>query len=93
MSLPTRKLRVGGFAGSAAGGALFAHQASSCSSARGESHWAQALREFEQLEATKASADGSDLIEKLKAAGRLMRAYDEAETQNIRRSRRKAASR
>ncbi|MGR9170284.1 DUF2934 domain-containing protein [Rhizobium sp. KDH_Rht_773_N] len=60
---------------------------------RGESHWAQALREFEQLEATKASADGSDLIEKLKAAGRLMRAYDEAETQNIRRSRRKAASR
>jgi hypothetical protein len=60
---------------------------------RGESHWAQALREFEQLEATKASADGSDLIEKLKAAGRLMRAYDEAETQDIRRSRRKAASR
>ncbi len=60
---------------------------------RGESHWAQALREFEQLEATKASADGSDLIEKLKAAGRLMRAYDEAETQNIRRGRRKAASR
>ncbi|MBB3660548.1 hypothetical protein FHX15_005817 [Rhizobium sp. BK650] len=44
---------------------------------RGESHWAQALREFEQLEATKASADGSELIEKLKAAGRLMRAFDE----------------
>ncbi|MBB3594636.1 hypothetical protein FHX08_005040 [Rhizobium sp. BK529] len=44
---------------------------------RGESHWAQALREFEQLEATKASADGSDLIEKLKAAGRLMRVCEE----------------
>jgi hypothetical protein len=45
---------------------------------RGESHWAQAMREFEQLELTKASADGNELIEKLKAAGRLMRAYDEA---------------
>ena len=61
---------------------------------RGESHWAQALREFEQLEATKASVDGSDLIEKLKAAGRLMRAYDEAsEAKDDRRSRYKAASR
>ncbi|EJJ25729.1 DUF2934 domain-containing protein [Rhizobium sp. CF142] len=58
---------------------------------RGESHWAQALREFEQLEATKASADGSDLIEKLKAAGRLMRAYDEAETQDVQNNWRKAA--
>ncbi len=45
---------------------------------RGESHWAQAIREFEQLEATKASPDGSDLIERLRAAGRLMRACDEA---------------
>ncbi|EJC81807.1 Protein of unknown function (DUF2934) [Rhizobium leguminosarum bv. trifolii WSM2297] len=45
---------------------------------RGESHWAQALREFEQLELTRASADGNDLIERLKAAGRLMRVYDEA---------------
>jgi hypothetical protein len=43
---------------------------------RGEAHWSQALKEFEQLELTKASADGSDLIERLKAAGRLMRAYD-----------------
>ena len=60
---------------------------------RGESHWAQALREFEQLEATKASADGSDLIEKLKAAGRLMRAYDEAEVLESESSRRKAAGR
>lgn len=34
--------------------------------------------EFEQLELTKASPDGNDLIEKLKAAGRLMRIYDEA---------------
>ncbi|MBB2712040.1 DUF2934 domain-containing protein [Rhizobium sophoriradicis] len=40
---------------------------------RGESHWAQALKEFEQLELTKASPDGNDLIAKLKAAGRLMR--------------------
>ncbi|NZD53376.1 DUF2934 domain-containing protein [Rhizobium leguminosarum] len=45
---------------------------------RGESHWAQAMREFVQLELTKASPDGNDLIEKLKAAGRLMRIYDEA---------------
>jgi Protein of unknown function (DUF2934) len=61
---------------------------------RGESHWAQAHREFEQLEATKASADGSDLIEKLKVAGRLMRAYDQAsEVQDNQRSRRKAAGR
>lgn len=43
---------------------------------RGDAHWLQALGEFEQLELTKASADGSDLIEKLRAAGRLMRAYD-----------------
>lgn len=60
---------------------------------RGESHWAQALREFEQLEATKASADGSDLIEKLKAAGRLMRAYDDVEVQDNRHSHRKTAAR
>ena len=60
---------------------------------RGESHWAQALREFEQLEATKASADGSDLIEKLKAAGRLMRTYDEADAQDNQSSRRKTAGR
>ncbi|EJT03846.1 hypothetical protein RCCGE510_18171 [Rhizobium sp. CCGE 510] len=47
---------------------------------RGDSHWAQALREFEQLELTKASPDGNELIEKLKAAGRLMRIYDEADS-------------
>lgn len=60
---------------------------------RGESHWAQALREFEQLEATKASVDGSDLIEKLKAAGRLRRVYDEAEAQDDQSSLRQAAGR
>lgn len=43
---------------------------------RGESHWQQAAAEFEQLELTKASADGSDLIEKLRTMGRLMRATD-----------------
>ena len=43
---------------------------------RGESHWRQAAAEFERLELTKASADGSDLIEKLRAMGRLMRALD-----------------
>jgi hypothetical protein len=59
---------------------------------RGESHWAQALREFEQLEMTKASADGSELIEKLKAAGRLMRAYDVSDTvQNSQPAKRKKA--
>ncbi|TLX05685.1 DUF2934 domain-containing protein [Rhizobium sp. MHM7A] len=45
---------------------------------RGESHWGQALKEFEQLELTKASPDGQDLIAKLKAAGRLMRVCDVA---------------
>jgi hypothetical protein len=61
---------------------------------RGESHWAQALREFEQLEATKASVDGSDLIERLKAAGRILRTYDEASSeQENQGGRRKAASR
>ena len=41
---------------------------------RGGGHWAQAAREFERLEQTKASADGSELVAKLRAAGRQMRA-------------------
>ncbi len=44
---------------------------------RGQAHWQQAAREFAQLELTRASADGSDLVEKLKAMGRLMRVMDE----------------
>ncbi|WP_171049293.1 hypothetical protein [Rhizobium sp. MHM7A] len=35
------------------------------------------MKKFEQLELTRASPDGNELIEKLKAAGRLMRVYDE----------------
>ncbi|MBX4958949.1 DUF2934 domain-containing protein [Rhizobium lentis] len=51
---------------------------------RGENHWMQALKEFEQLQLTKASPDGNELIEKLKAAGRLIRVYGEpaAEIEN-----------
>ncbi|MBB3918464.1 DUF2934 domain-containing protein [Rhizobium fabae] len=58
---------------------------------RGESHWMQAMREFEQLELTKASPDGNDLIEKLKAAGRLMRIYDEPTLEVENERQRKAA--
>ncbi len=43
---------------------------------RGGDHWQQAAREYELLELTRASADGSELIERLKAMGRLMRACD-----------------
>ena len=38
----------------------------------GGSHWAQAAGEFERLEKTRASADGSELVAKLRAAGRQM---------------------
>jgi len=43
---------------------------------RSGEHWQQATREYQQLELTRASADGSDLIERLRAMGRLMRAKD-----------------
>lgn len=43
---------------------------------RGDAHWRQAAAEYEQLERTRASADGNDLIEMLRATGRLMRAAD-----------------
>jgi hypothetical protein len=39
-------------------------------------NWQQAAAEFEQLQMTKASIDGTDLIEMLRATGRLMRASD-----------------
>jgi hypothetical protein len=39
---------------------------------RGEVHWQQAASEHELLELTKASADGSDMIERLRSMGRLM---------------------
>ncbi|MBO9195048.1 DUF2934 domain-containing protein [Rhizobium sp. 16-449-1b] len=50
---------------------------------RGGEHWQQAAREYQLLEQTRASADGSDLIERLKTMGRIMREAghdDRAET-------------
>ena len=46
---------------------------------RGGEHWRQADREYRMLEETRASADGSDLIERLKAMGRSMRAAEDRE--------------
>ncbi|MFS2154254.1 DUF2934 domain-containing protein [Rhizobium sp. Rhizsp42] len=43
---------------------------------RGGEHWQQAAREYQLLERTRASADGSDLIERLKTMGRIMREAD-----------------
>jgi hypothetical protein len=43
---------------------------------RDAENWQQAAAEFEQLEMTKASPDGTELIEMLRAAGRLMRTSD-----------------
>ena len=39
-------------------------------------NWRQAAAEFERLEMTKASPDGAELIDILRASGRLMRASD-----------------
>ena len=43
---------------------------------RGGEHWQQAAREYQLLDRTRASADGSDLIERLKTMGRIMREAD-----------------
>lgn len=43
---------------------------------RGGAHWQQAMAEYEQLERTRASADGSELIDMLRRTGRLMRAAE-----------------
>jgi len=43
---------------------------------RSGEHWQQAALEYQQLELTRASVDGSDLIARLRAMGRLMRARD-----------------
>jgi hypothetical protein len=40
---------------------------------RGGEHWQQAAREYQMLERTRASADGRDLIERLKTLGGIMR--------------------
>jgi hypothetical protein len=45
---------------------------------KGGDHWAQAASEFERLEQTRASADGSELVAKLRAAGRQMQASSDA---------------
>ncbi|TCU30689.1 DUF2934 family protein [Rhizobium azibense] len=39
-------------------------------------NWQQAAAEFDQLQTTKASIDGTDLIAMLRATGRLMRESD-----------------
>ncbi|OWV99968.1 DUF2934 domain-containing protein [Rhizobium sp. R693] len=43
---------------------------------RSGEHWQQAALEYQHLELTRASVDGSDLIARLRAMGRLMRARD-----------------
>ncbi|MBD9451105.1 MULTISPECIES: DUF2934 domain-containing protein [unclassified Rhizobium] len=43
---------------------------------RGGEHWQQAAREYQQLELTRASVDGSDLIERLRTMRRLMHPND-----------------
>ena len=43
---------------------------------RGGEYWQQATREYQLLEQTRASADGSDLIERLKTMGRIMHEAD-----------------
>lgn len=45
---------------------------------RSGDHWQQAAFEYEQLERTRASDDGSELIDRLRAMGRLIRACDGA---------------
>jgi hypothetical protein len=52
---------------------------------RGEDHWQQAAREHQLLELTKASMGGSDMIERLRVMGRLMR-EKEADASGSRRS-------
>jgi hypothetical protein len=47
---------------------------------RGGGHWAQAASEFERLEQTRASVDGSELVAKLRAAARTMRAAQASST-------------
>ncbi len=46
---------------------------------RGGEHWQQAAREYQLLERTRASADGSELIERLKAMGQMMREADRSD--------------
>jgi hypothetical protein len=43
---------------------------------RGAEHWQQATLEYQMLERTRASVDGSELIERLKTMGRQMRDAD-----------------
>lgn len=43
---------------------------------RSGDHWSQASSEYRQLELTRASVDGSELIERLRTMGRLMRSSD-----------------
>jgi hypothetical protein len=59
---------------------------------RGDDHWQQAAREHQLLELTKASADGSDMIERLRAMGRLMREI-EAEATPLRKAAKRSIAR
>ncbi|APO79894.1 hypothetical protein AM571_PC02168 (plasmid) [Rhizobium etli 8C-3] len=47
-----------------------------CPFGRETENWQQAAAEFEQLQMTKASIDGTDLIAMLRVTGRLMRESD-----------------
>lgn len=44
---------------------------------RGDTHWQQAATEYEMLEHTRASADGGELLEKLRDMAKLMREADD----------------
>ncbi len=59
---------------------------------RSRDHWQQAAREYQQLELTRASVDGRELIERLQAMGRLMRSIDSLEVEDFAIDRQKASA-
>ncbi len=59
---------------------------------RSGDHWQQAAREYQQLELTRASVDGSDLIERLRAMGKLMRSIDVEDGNDVAADGRKASA-
>ncbi|WP_208246618.1 DUF2934 domain-containing protein (plasmid) [Rhizobium sp. T1470] len=58
---------------------------------RSGDHWQQAAREYQQLELTRASVDGSDLVERLRAMGKLMRSIDVEDGNDVAADKRKAS--
>lgn len=59
---------------------------------RSGDHWQQAAREYQQLELTRASVDGRDLIERLRAMGKLMRSIDLEDGNDVAAEGRKASA-